>query len=63
MSEKKKNDAKGIAVEGKSVISGAEKIEQVRIEVSKIVEGVQGSEKLAELVERARRRAACPPTS
>ena len=56
MSEKKKNDAKGIAVEGKSVISGAEKIEQVRIEVSKIVEGVQGSEKLAELVERAKKK-------
>lgn len=56
MSEKKKNDAKGIAVEGKSIISGAEKIEQVRIEVSKIVEGVQGSEKLAELVERAKKK-------
>ncbi|MEQ2442384.1 RNA polymerase sigma factor RpoD [Pseudoflavonifractor intestinihominis] len=56
MSEKKKTDAKGAAAEAKSTITGVEKIEQVKNEIMKIVEGVQGSEKLTELVERAKKK-------
>lgn len=56
MSEKKKNDAKGNMVEGKTVLTGADKMEQVKAEILKIVEGVQGSEKLNELVEKGKKK-------
>ena len=56
MSEKKKTDAKGAAAEAKSTLTSVEKIEQVKNEIMKIVEGVQGSEKLTELVERAKKK-------
>ena len=56
MSEKKKNDAKGNMVEGKTVLTGADKMEQVKAEILKIVEGVQGSEKLNELFEKGKKK-------
>ena len=56
MSEKKKTDAKGAGAEAKSTLTSVEKIEQVKNEIMKIVEGVQGSEKLTELVERAKKK-------
>ena len=41
---------------GKSSLSNEEKMEAGKIEVMKVVEGVQGAEKLAELIERGKKK-------
>ena len=58
MSEKKKaaHEEVNVLKETKPELSNEEKMEQGKIEVMKVVEGVQGSEKLGELIERGKHK-------
>ncbi len=53
MSEKKMTGTKGEKMEGKS---NEEKMEAGKIEIMKVVEGVPGAEKLADLIERGKKK-------
>ena len=54
----KKAPASGpiLELEKKSQLSNEQKIEQGKVEIMKVVEGVQGAEKLAELIERGNKK-------
>ena len=67
MSEKKAADKKELIPtpedQAKITRENAKKMEQGKIEVMKVVEGVQGAEKLAELIERGKKTASSPPAN
>ena len=54
----KKAPASGpiLELEKKSQLSNEQKMEQGKVEIMKVVEGVQGAEKLAELIERGKKK-------
>lgn len=59
MSEKKVTGAKGVKVNAPSEAQ----IEAGRVEIMKVVEGVPGSEKLSELIERGKKRGSSQPVN
>lgn len=67
MSEKKTTGKKELTLtledQAKLARDNAKKMEQGKIEVMKVVEGVQGAEKLPSLSSAARRTASSPPAS
>lgn len=67
MSEKKTTSKKvhTLTLEDQTKLAQAnvKKMEQGKIEVMKVVEGVQGAEKLAELIERGKKTASSHPVS
>jgi len=56
MSEKKTDAQNNIPEENKPQVSSEDRLEQVKTELMKIVEGVQGAEKLAELIEKGKKK-------